>query len=73
MSKSKKNRLKKKNKLAIKNKTKKPKLEDMDESVIDNLILRIKLPQAVKVLLPVGVFIVTNHACKFALNFLTVL
>ena len=71
MSKSKKNRLKKKNKLAIKNKTKKPKLEDMDESVIDNLILRIKLPQAVKVLLPVGVFIVTNHACKFALNLLT--
>lgn len=40
-------------------------LEDVDDVVIDNFILRIKLPQAVKVLLPVAIFVVTNHACKY--------
>ena len=38
--------------------------DDIDDVAIDNFILRIKLPQAVKVLFPVSVFVVTNHACK---------
>ena len=55
-----------KNKQVKDNKT--PKIDDVEDSVIDNLILRIKLPQAVKVLLPVAIFVVTNHACKWSLE-----
>lgn len=40
-------------------------MEDVDDVVLDNIILRIKLPQAVKVLLPVAIFVVTNHAFIF--------
>ena len=29
------------------------------------MILRITLPQAVKILTPVGAFVICNHACKF--------
>ena len=43
-------------------------VDDFDEAALDNLILRIKLPQAVKVLLPVAIFVVTNNACKFPIT-----
>lgn len=51
---------KKKNKMAL-GKEKRPSLDDYDDAALDNIILRIKLPQAVKILFPVAIFVVTNH------------
>lgn len=42
-------------------KEKRPSLDDYDDAALDNIILRIKLPQAVKILFPVAIFVVTNH------------
>ena len=65
-SKKKKKKAKNKNKETEKEKEeRKKRLDDIDESVIDNLILRIKLPQAIKVLTPVAIFVTMNHIYIF--------
>ena len=38
--------------------------EMLDEYQIENMILRITLPQTIKVLIPVSTFVICNHACK---------
>ena len=40
--------------------------ELLDEYQVENIILRITLPQAVKVLSPVAAFVICNHACKWS-------
>jgi hypothetical protein len=38
---------------------------NLDDSIVENLFLRITLPQAIKILCPVGAFVICNHAYVF--------
>ena len=46
--------------------------ENLDEYQVENMILRITLPQAVKILTPVAAFVICNHACKFNAQFVLI-
>ena len=52
-----------------KKKKKKMKSEFLNEEMLENMTIRVTLTKTLKILVPVGSFVICQHACKFSFVF----